>query len=554
MSDMETQAELDSDEKLIVEELDYSEEIFTIIKDENYEDVIPSFCESIFRDSLYETSSDVMSDYMLDLRNLLKQLPRPFTIVQEFYHIDSSYRDTYYTYFSNQHFHVKRYSRRLSFFAQEVREEDFFAHDTEIQKQISDHFMGACVLNPLTTGVMGRTLINPQYVVNSKVLPIYVRLSRYELNIYGKKFFVDAFPYRMQDEETMRCAEVTILNLLEHYANSYRDYRSIVPSEILENEQKHSHERVLPSRGISYPILTKVLSEFGFSPRLYNLSSIDKYSLSKVTQEDELKRNLHYYIESGIPVALNLLPTGNNGSGHSIVCIGHGNVNKELIKKAKRNKWISWDNKDHCHPLINSADFYEDYVVVDDNQPIYQVRPFQQLSLYPDMRVENIAVPLYKRMFLDASDAAAIVRSILHHEQFGIDVWADGFLDCREDVVIRLFMASSRSLKYYRSKTLKNFYARETYAIVPMPRFVWVCELYRTDNYEELKAFGEIIIDATSALGRGHSACSLILMHYPNVIGIRYPEQTNPEFDEMIELEEDDLFDGYRKNLNKIPL
>lgn len=43
-------------------------------------------------------------------------------------------------------------------------------------------------------------------------------------------------------------------------------------------------------------------------------------------------------------------------------------------------------------------------------------------------------------------------------------------------------------------------------------------------------------------------------MHYPNVIGIRYPEQTNPEFDEMIELEEDDLFDGYRKNLNKIPL
>ncbi len=553
MSDMEKHAELYSDEKSIIEELDYSEEILTIIKDEDYEDVISNFCESIFRDSLYETSSEVVCGYMLDMSNLLKQLPRPFTIVQEFYHIDSSYRDTYYTYFSNQHFQVKRYSRRLSFFAKVIRKEDFFAQDVDVQKQISDHFMGACVLNPLTTGVMGRTLINPKYVVNPEALPIYVRLSRFELNIYGKKFLVDAFPYRMQDEETMRCAEVTLLNLLEYYANSYHDYRSIVPSEILENEQKHSHERVLPSRGISYPILTKVLSEFGFSPRLYNLSSIDKYSLSKITQEDELKRSLHYYIESGIPVALNLLPTGNNGSGHSIVCIGHGNVNQELIKKAKRNKWISWDYKEHCHPLINSADFYEDYVVVDDNQPIYQVRPFQQLSLYPDMRVENIAVPLYKRMFLDASDAAAIVRSILHHEQFGIDVWADGFLNQREDVVIRLFMASSRSLKYFRSETLKNFYARETYAIVPMPRFVWVCELYREKDYDDLKAFGEIIIDATSALGRGHSACSLILMHYPNVIGIRYPEQTNPEFEDMIELEEDDLFKGYRKNLNKIP-
>ena len=350
----------------------------------------------------------------------------------------------------------------------------------------------------------------------------------------------------------MRCAEVSLLNLLEYYANSYHDYKSVVPSEILENEQKHSHERVLPSRGISYPILTKVLSEFGFSPRLYNLSSIDKYSLSQITQEDELKRCLHYYIESGIPVALNLLPVGNSGSGHSMVCIGHGSPNAALMKRAKRNKWISWENKEHCHPLINSADFYETYVVVDDNQPVYQVKPFRHLSMYPDMRVENIAVPLYKRMFLDASDAAAIVRSVLHHEQFGIDVWSDKFLLEREDVIIRLFMASSRSLKNFRSNTIKNVYAKEAYVIVPMPRFVWVCELYRESDYEELKAFGEIVIDATSAFGRGHSVCSLILMHYPKVIGIRYPEQTNPEIDEMVELEDDELFDGYQRNLCKI--
>ncbi len=433
-----------------------------------------------------------------------------------------------------------------------MNEEDFFAENKERQNQIAQHFMGACVINPLTTGVIGRTLINPLYVLNPTILPVYVRLSKFELNVYGKKFYVNAFPYRMQDEETMRCAEVSLLNLLEYYANSYHDYRSVVPSEILENEQKHSHERVLPSRGISYPILTKVLSEFGFSPRLYNLSSIDKYSLSQITQEDELKRCLHYYIESGIPVALNLLPVGSSGSGHSMVCIGHGSPKKALMKRAKRNKWISWENKEHCHPLINSADFYESYVVVDDNQPVYQVKPFRHLSMYPDMRVENIAVPLYKRMFLDASDAAAIVRSVLHHEQFGIDVWSDKFLNEREDVIIRLFMASSRSLKNFRSDTIKNIYAKEAYVIVPMPRFVWVCELYREREYEKLKAFGEIVIDATSAFGRGNSACSLILMHYPKVIGIRYPEQTNPEIDEMVELEDDELFDGYQRNLCKI--
>ena len=70
----------------------------------------------------------------------------------------------------------------------------------------------------------------------------------------------------------MRCTEVTLLNLLEFYSNSYDDYRAVVPKDIIESEQRHSHERVLPSRGITYPILTKVLSDFGFSPRLYNLS------------------------------------------------------------------------------------------------------------------------------------------------------------------------------------------------------------------------------------------------------------------------------------------
>ncbi len=556
MSDIEEQIHLALYENgEDIESLEYDEDIFTVILEEDYKEIISNFCEAIFRNTLFGTTdinSDVVNRYMHDLNALLECLPRPYTIVQEFYHIDPSYRDTYYTYFSNQHFQVKRYSRRLSFFTEVMSEQEFFMQDKVVEKRIADRFMGACVINPLTTGTIGRTLINPKYILKSETWPVYVRLSKFELNIYGKKFNVNAFPYRMQDEETMRCAEVSLLNLLEYYSNSYHDYRAIVPSEILENEKKHNHERVLPSRGISYPILTKVLSEFGFSPRLYNLSSIDRYSLSQITQEDELKRCLHYYIESGIPVALNLLPVGNNGSGHSMICIGHGGANKDLVKKARRNKWISWENKEHCHPIINSADFYDSYVVVDDNQPVYQVRPFSYLSLYPDMRVENIAVPLYKRMFLDAFDAAAIVRSVLHHKQFGIDIWCDKLLNTGEDVVMRLFMASSRSLKHFRSSTIENVYAREVYAIVPMPRFVWICELYRVGDYEQLKAFGEIVIDATAAPGRGRSACSLILMHYPNVIGIRYPEQTEPEFDEMIELDRDGLFDGYRRNLHRI--
>lgn len=539
-----------------LENVRYDEELFVVVDSENKENIISEFCRNLFRYNLSDSEREMDNrqyEYEAELELLIKKFPTPFTIVQEFYHIDRSYRDSYYTYFSNQHFQVKRYSRRLSFFWAEITEEDFFI---KTDKDINNLFIGSCVINPITTGAIGKTLINPKYIIDKK--PVYMRLSKFTLHIYGKKLTVEAFPYRMQDEETMRCGEVTLLNLLEYYSNSYNDYRAVLPKDILDSEQKHSHERVLPARGITYPILTKVLSEFGFSPRLYNLDSIDSFSLSQVTQIDELKRWLHYYVESGIPVALNLLPIGISGAGHSVVCVGHGQAKENLFGKAMKNRWISWENKENCHPIIDSADFYEDYVIIDDNQPVYQVENFNKLSSFSNMRVENIAAPLYKRMFMDAPDAAAIVRTILHQQEYSVDVWAKNFLKPNEDIVIRLFMASSHGLKKHRIETLSNVYARETYAIVPMPRFVWVCELYRVSDYckgvdnEELKAFGEIVIDATSAPSRGHSYRSLILMHYPKVIGVRFPDQTEPEFDKMITLKNDDLFLGYRRNLEKI--
>ena len=110
-------------------------------------------------------------------------------------------------------------------------------------------------------------------------------------------------------------------------------------------------------------------------------------------------------------------------------------------------------------------------------------------------------------------------------------------------------MASSTSLKGFRTATLTDIYAREAYAIVPMPRFVWVCEIYRECDYNNLEAFGEIVIDATSVPGRGHNTRSLILMHYPNVLGVRLPEQSDTAFEEMITLDQDGLFPGFRGNL-----
>ncbi len=541
--------------------IDYNNQLVVVITDDNCEDVIDDFCDAILKTDIVDTAEEegdgdetknVNHSANHDaVAGILAKFPRPYTIVVEHYYIDRCFRDTFYAYFSNQHFDVLRYSVRLSFFKGEYNFDEFLGEKTADGKELNlqDNFIGSCVINPLINGAVGRTLIHPKYAINSEKNS-YVRLTNFKTHIYGKCFNVAAFPYRMQDTETICCTEVTLLNLLEYYANEFNDYRVTLPSDIINNKQNHNHERVLPTKGMTYPLLTKVLSEFGFAPRLYNISSADTFEFSNITPQDEMRRWLHYYIESGIPVAVNLSPISRTGTGHSVVCIGHGSPKEELKKCAQKNKWITWKAREYGHPIINSADFYDDYVVVDDNQPIYQLRNFSNMSLYSDLRVSDIAVPLYKRMFLDAPDASAIFMSLLNHEDYGISNWVEDFLEKNEDVIIRLFMATSHSLKEYRVKTIKDIEKQKIYATIPMPRFVWVCELYRACDYEKLQAFGEIIIDATSAHNKG--ARNLIIMNYINKIVVRTPEQINLDLNKMIETHGEKLFCGYRHNLDKV--
>ena len=167
------------------------------------------------------------------------------------------------------------------------------------------------------------------------------------------------------------------------------------------------------------------------------------------------------------------------------------------------------------------------------------------------MRVEDIAVPLHRRMFLDATDAASIVKSILHHKHYGIDAWTEGFLKPQEDVIIRLFLTSSYSLKEFRINAMSDPLAKEAYSIIPMPHFVWVCELYRMEDYKTLKAFGEVVLDATFVSDGGANYQGIILMRYPKVIVLRYPEDMSSFFPDTLEIADNDLFPGFRGNLEE---
>lgn len=367
------------------------------------------------------------------------------------------------------------------------------------------------------------------------------------VHLFGIPIRINAFPYYMQDRETMRFSEITILSLLEYYSNTYNDYRTTMPSDIVYYKEKHIHERTLPSRGITYHTLTKILSEFGFSPRLYNVDAMERQNYSGMTKEDDIKRIMHYYIESGIPVAINVEPIDQAKSGHSLICIGHASKRNENIALS-RKKYIG-RNMDNRYSIVNSADYYDDYVVMDDNQFPYQIRNHKQLSIYSDMKITNLSVPLYKRMFLEATDAYDIFIEILESEYWGVEMWADAFLEEHSEIVTRMFLASTRSYKEFRVKSNSN--NKEWmiyYGNLRMPRFIWICELYTIEGYNNLLPFGEIVLDATSASKKGID--NVILMNYPGRLYARNPDQSSFDIEENKFIpKEKCVLNAYNRNL-----
>ena len=87
--------------------------------------------------------------------------------------------------------------------------------------KLQKRFIGTVVIRPLREGKVGRSLINPYFVLGEK--DTYLRFARYSATIYGMRLYVNAFPFSMQDGETTTCAEITILVLMDYFSRLFHN-------------------------------------------------------------------------------------------------------------------------------------------------------------------------------------------------------------------------------------------------------------------------------------------------------------------------------------------
>lgn len=465
----------------------------------------------------YNKSFSILSDI---ISRILKTNTIITAFIEEGY-VDRIYRDCYYNHFSGKHSEYSRYCKRVFLFNDDCS--DYIGCYNE--KVLSQSFIGCFVVKPIKVGAIGRTLINPKYLFNvAEHSLIYIRTSKYTVHLRGMKLEVNAFPFSMQDSETLTCAETSLLNIFDYYSNQYSDYRFVLPSDIFNAAKSNGYERNLPSAGMSFMLMSRIMIEFGFYPRLYLKDAIKN--------DEELIRILSYYIESAIPVALGI--RGKDYFNHSVVCIGHGRNNtKNMLKKLHRisaNDSINDSSSTKAIFVADSANSIDELIVMDDNispYSIYRVsRNKKDILSYEDIRLNDsrilcLAVPLYKRMYLEAKDARSICMELLKEDQFSFNkqyynLFAKEIGTKENPIVMRIFLASTRTFKRHRMLAFnENDFCRRLYSVTPFPQFIWVCELYDVEHYQNRKRpIGEIVLDATST-ATTTPFDSVIMMNYP---------------------------------------
>lgn len=411
-----------------------------------------------------------------ELNSFLDQLTDNFYAFIEYPYVDKFYRNSYYNYFATKHRYYPKDCIRVSLFIDEIRYEDF--RGSAQKKYLTDNFLGYFILRPTLPRVIGRSVISPKLLKTHSFKYCAVRT---EPLINGVKLHLMGFPYSSQDTETITCAETTVWVIMEYFGHKYPDYKPVLPSKIISTLSSFSYERQLPSHGLSADQISYALKQYDFGVRLY---SEDDF-------QDEFKNLFFDYIESGIPFIATLQ---NVNIGHAITVFGQENISAESIddflevNKKQLNNGIE---------IIDCSLIERKYLAMDDNYPPFKLADFSEpTSYYHDpafagAKITSIIVPLYPKIYLEAFQARALIYHICETTLTKI---------ISGEIVLRLFLTSSRSYKNFVSQNLTMDLTTKNEIIeTKMPKFIWVAELSTREIFKKNEAMAMIVLDATEA-------------------------------------------------------
>ena len=216
---------------------------------------------------------------------------------------------------------------------------------------------------------------------------------------------------------------------MEYFGQRYADYVPVLPSDIIAALSSPAIERVVPSQGLAVNQISFALKQFGFGPRIYSREAF-------VGKEQDFRRILAWYVESGIPAIVAL---ENAVCGHVVVFVGHETISGVF------ETYLATQSPFPEDAIPDAGDLNKRYITIDDNCPPYQSCTFDAPTAYykdpafQDFKITAFVVPLYPRIYLEPLEAYPLVLGVLKNAMPA----AGG----NQQGVTRFFLTSSRSYK-----------------------------------------------------------------------------------------------------------
>lgn len=443
------------------------------------------------------------------------------SVIVEREYIDKDYRDT----FAN--FHAKRFSTppsrcvRLHFFEKPITEDQL---DNPENLRTDNGYLGYSVIRATRPNSVGRTFLSHSVRMNPDS---HLCLCEERVQVLGAKLEVTGFPFISQDGDATVCAESSLWMILRYLSNRYSNYAETLPFQITKLASNHaSGNRVFPSSGLYSWQLAEALKLRDVSPVVYSRNQF----------KDKFEHLLYTYIESGFPLLTTV-------KGHVFVSFGHAS-NFEAIHAPSAGKFRY------------TSCFNESLTICDDN-----CFPYQSLrcnsagksalcSTFTFADIQEFIVPLPEKVFLSAEAAQEAIEKVLQDPETGISKLSPT-LAC-EDLTLRLFLTTGRALKSkLTERGMGHDLVKSIYRQIPLPHFIWVCEISVTSQYvTDFKIHGEILWDATR---NAYEPNGWLALHYPESLIVDVGSIFNGSQElKTFSLSESQAYPIFQSNLNPL--
>jgi hypothetical protein len=264
-----------------------------VTKDGQQRQVLPALQGAFFPltdaagwEALREAFADLEQTRAFEAVLAAARTHEPTFALLEAEYLDPDFLDEYVNYYASTYRPIPNRCRRLHFFAE-------------------DAYLGFCVLRPISTRPVGRTVLVPPpglrpYV--SCTVPVIVRP-------YGQRVAVQGFPYMEQDAQYGVCAHASVWMVARYHHLVHRTPK-VMMSQITQAAAGHPELlRTTPSDGLTEKQVSWALQQIGIPAIPYIVGNLPK--------GQHLAEVLCRYLNSRLPV---ILTTDN----HVTVLVGYG--------------------------------------------------------------------------------------------------------------------------------------------------------------------------------------------------------------------------------------